>query len=141
METPEVARALEKIADLLEVREVNPFRVRAYRTAAQTVRDLSVPLAEFVRAGGKRLGDLQGLGADPTGKITTLMHTGELPQLRELREHVPTGLCEFRAPSAWRSPQATQTYPQKWERPNPFPIRPEYHPQKVSVRDGRTVAT
>lgn len=121
METPEVARALERIADLLVVREVNPFRVRAYRTAAQTVRDLSVPLAEFVRAGGKRLGALQGLGADPTGKITTLMDTGELPQLRELREQVLTGLCEFRAPSAWRSSESRSNIPPKVGATEPLP--------------------
>jgi DNA polymerase (family 10) len=52
MENPEVVQVLEEIADLLEFREANPFRVRAYRTATRTVRDLPEPLAEFVRAEG-----------------------------------------------------------------------------------------
>lgn len=95
MENPEVARALDEVADLLELREANPFRVRAYRTAARTVRDLPESLAELSRE--KRLEDLPGIGADLAGKITTLVNTGELPLLRELREQVPAGLREIMA--------------------------------------------
>ena len=97
MENPEVAQALDEVADLLEIREANPFRVRAYRNAARSIRDLAEPLAEYIRSPDKRLDDLPGIGADLAGKITGLMNTGELPLLRELREQVPPGLREIMA--------------------------------------------
>ena len=46
MENPEVAQVFEEVADLLDLQGANPFRVRAYRNAARTIRDLSEPLAE-----------------------------------------------------------------------------------------------
>ena len=46
MENPEVAQVFEEVADLLELQGANPFRVRAYRSAARTIRDVSEPLAE-----------------------------------------------------------------------------------------------
>jgi DNA polymerase (family 10) len=42
MENPEVARIFEEVADLLELQDANPFRMRAYRSAARTIRDLSL---------------------------------------------------------------------------------------------------
>jgi DNA polymerase (family 10) len=95
MENPEVAGMLDEVADLLEIRQANPFRVRAYRSAARTVRDLPEPLAEFTRAEGKQLEDLPGIGADLAGKITTLLNTGDLLLLRELRSQIPAGLREI----------------------------------------------
>ncbi len=41
MENPKVAQVFEEVADLLEIQGENPFRVRAYRNAARTIRDLS----------------------------------------------------------------------------------------------------
>ena len=51
MENPEVAQMFEEVADLLDIQGENPFRVRAYRNAARTIRDLSEPLVED--AGGE----------------------------------------------------------------------------------------
>ena len=49
MENPEVAQVFEEVADLLEIQGANPFRVRAYRNAVRTIRDLSQSLAEYCR--------------------------------------------------------------------------------------------
>jgi DNA polymerase (family X) len=46
MENPEVAQVFEEVADLLDIQGENPFRVRAYRKAARTIRDLSESLAQ-----------------------------------------------------------------------------------------------
>src|SRR6516162_4631073 len=92
MENPEIAAAFDEVADLLELQEANPFRVRAYRNAARTVRDLSEPLAQMAAAEKRRLEDLPGIGADLAGKIRELLQTGELSVLRETRAKVPTGL-------------------------------------------------
>src|SRR5215831_3718415 len=51
MENVEIARVLEQYADLLDIRAENPFRVRSYRKAAQTVAGLSRPVAQLIEAG------------------------------------------------------------------------------------------
>src|SRR5438128_7887264 len=92
MENPEVAQVFEEIADLLDIQGENPFRVRAYRNAARTIRDLSAPLAHLPP---ERLEDLDGIGQDLAGKIRTLLETGDLPLRQELRGEVPPGLRDL----------------------------------------------
>jgi adenosylcobalamin-dependent ribonucleoside-diphosphate reductase len=95
MENVEVAQAFDEVADLLELQGANPFRVRAYRNAARTVRDLAEPLTEIAGDRDRRLDDLPGIGPDLAGKITTLLQTGDLPLRRELRGQVPAGLRDM----------------------------------------------
>ena len=95
MENPEVAQAFEEVADLLEIQEANPFRVRAYRTAARTIRDLAEPLARIAADPERKLSDLPGIGEDLSGKIQTLLDTGDLPLRAELRGQLPAGLREL----------------------------------------------
>lgn len=89
MTNAEIAAVFEQIADLLEFQGANPFRVRAYRTAARTVGELTEPLAEIVAAGEKDLTELPGIGEDLAEKIVTLLKTGSLPLLEELKSQVP----------------------------------------------------
>src|SRR5262245_51773233 len=95
MENPEVAQVFEEVADLLEIQGANPFRVRAYRTAARTIRDLSEPLAEIANDPDRKLVDLTGIGADLAEKIATILQTSDLPLRQELRSQVPAGLCDL----------------------------------------------
>ena len=89
MENPEVAQVFEEVADLLDIQGENPFRVRAYRNAARTIRDLSAPLAQMPP---ERLEDLPGIGKDLAGKIQTLLKAGDLPLRQELSRQLPSGL-------------------------------------------------
>ena len=59
----QVAQVFEEVADLLDIQGANPFRVRAYRTAARTIRDLSERLADIC-ADPKKLERLSGIGKD-----------------------------------------------------------------------------
>jgi DNA polymerase (family 10) len=95
MENPEIAQSFDEVADLLELQEANPFRVRAYRNAARTIRDLAEPVAEIAADPRRRLEDLPGIGADLAGKIRTLFQTGDLPLRQQLREQVPAGLRDL----------------------------------------------
>jgi DNA polymerase (family 10) len=95
MENPEVSQAFEEVADLLELQEGNPFRVRAYRNAARTINDLSETVAEIALDPTRKLEDLPGIGADLAGKIRTLLETGDLPLRRQLRSQVPAGLRDM----------------------------------------------
>ena len=85
---PEIAQSLDDIADLLELEAANPFRVRAYRNAARTVRGLGKDVAEIL-ADGEHASKLRGIGADLADKIRTLAATGHLPLLDQLRKKTP----------------------------------------------------
>lgn len=96
MENPEVAQAFDETADLLELQGANPFRIRAYRTAARTIRDVREPLLQLAcGASPRRLEDLPGIGADLAGKITDGLRTGRFTFLDELRRQVPAGLRDL----------------------------------------------
>lgn len=80
------AAILGEIADLLEKRGVNPFRVRAYRRAAGTVRGLSESVWEIDRAEGVAgLMRLPGIGRSLARTLNQLAHSGRLPLWERLR--------------------------------------------------------
>ena len=82
----EVAKRLEEVAELLETQEANPYRVRAYRTAAETVRNLKQPLHQLLEAEGlEGLQRLPGIGRSLARAIEQLVWTGRLSLLDQLR--------------------------------------------------------
>ncbi len=87
----DIARIFEEIADLLEIQEANPFRVRAYRNAARTVGDVRRDLAQAV-AGGKKLPKLPGIGADLAAKIEEIAKTGTTQLLEKLHQELPPAI-------------------------------------------------
>jgi DNA polymerase (family 10) len=90
----QVAQVLAQLADLLEIEGANPFRVRAYRGAAQTVAGLGESLADKVRR-GEDLSALPGIGRDLADKLATLVETGTLPLLEEVKARTPETLGEL----------------------------------------------
>ena len=90
----EIAAIFNRIADLLEIQNENPFRVRAYRNAARTVQGLSRSLAEMVQ-GGEVLEALPTIGKDLAAKIREIVTTGSLRKLKELEGAVSPGLVEL----------------------------------------------
>jgi len=87
----DVADIFNEIADLLDIQDANPFRIRAYRSAARTVGALSKKLADMVDK-GEDLAKIQGIGRDLAGKIEEIVKTGKLSLLTELEASVPAGL-------------------------------------------------
>jgi DNA polymerase (family 10) len=87
----DIAVIFEEMADLLEVEEANPFRVRAYRNAARTVRALGRELSEML-AEGRDLTELSGIGKDLAAKIAEIIATGHAEALDKLHKEVPAGL-------------------------------------------------
>jgi DNA polymerase (family 10) len=90
----EVAAAFTRVADLLEIRGDNPFRVRAYRTAARTVADLPDSVARMAAA-GEDLTALPGIGADLAAKIREIAARGSLGLLDELQHAMPGELARL----------------------------------------------
>ena len=95
MQNPDIARVFDEVADLLEIQDANPFRVRAYRNAARTIRDYPEPIAELVHSGGKDLTEIPGIGEDLAEKITDIVKTGELPLRKQLAAKLPAGLLDL----------------------------------------------
>lgn len=90
----DIAAIFDELADLLEIEDANPFRVRAYRNAARTVRGLGRPLGELV-AEGKDLTKLQGIGKELAAKIVEILESGHAKALDKLHKEVPASLEEI----------------------------------------------
>lgn len=89
-----VAEMFNTMADLLEIKGENPFRIRAYRTAAHTVYSLSNDVSELLE-NGEDLSRLPGIGKDLASKIEQIVMTGQLEALEELKEEVPFELISL----------------------------------------------
>jgi hypothetical protein len=81
-----LADALKEVADLLEAQGANPFRVRAYRGAAKTIRGLRAPVDEILNAEGVAgLMQLPGIGRSLAHALEHLVRSGKFPLLERLR--------------------------------------------------------
>ena len=92
----DIALAVDEIAELLALTGENPFRIRAYRRAAQVVRSLPQELAPRIAAGFDP-DLLPGIGADLANKIRELVSSGHFLKLDQLRRSVPAGLRDLLA--------------------------------------------
>jgi len=90
METARIAQIIDEMGTLLEIRGENPFRCRAYHTAAQALLNLPVDLREMIADGS--LKEVPGIGDTMHAKIVQLATTGQLPSYDELRRTTPPGL-------------------------------------------------
>jgi DNA polymerase (family 10) len=90
----DIAAVFDEIADILEIEGANPFRIRAYRNAARTLRDLPQDVAVMLTK-GQDLTELPGIGEDLAAKIKEIAETGTAAMLEEHRKAVPTTLTEL----------------------------------------------
>ena len=90
----EIAAIFTEIADLLEIEEANPFRVRAYRNAARIVSELGRDVRDML-ARGEDLTRLPGIGADLAGKMREIVETGSCRALEKLRTELPPAVAEL----------------------------------------------
>jgi len=90
----EIAELFNRYADLLEIEDANPFRVRAYRNAARVVGGDSRSMADLL-AQRRDLSELPGIGKDLAAKIAAIVATGRLPQLEEIEKRTPRALSEL----------------------------------------------
>lgn len=93
MDNYEVARVFRSIADMLEIKGENRFRINAYRRAARAVEEIPEPVAGRVREDSLR--EIPGIGKDLAAKITELVQTGGLAYYEELKAEIPPGLVSL----------------------------------------------
>jgi DNA polymerase (family 10) len=99
MTNSQIAAVFDQIADLLEFKGENAFRVRAYRNGARAIRDLPDSVVSIVADDWRRLLQIDGVGKAVAEKAVTLVQTGGLPQLDGLLAEIPeTVLAMMRVP-------------------------------------------
>ena len=92
MDNKSVARVFGEIADLLEIKGANAFKIRAYRSAADTIGPWPDPV---VRMDDKQLRDLPGVGKDLAAKIRELGETGACTYHQELLQEFPPTILDL----------------------------------------------
>ena len=89
MRNQEIVRIFNDIADLLEIKGENPFRIRAYRRAALNIESLTKDVSEILK---DELLKIPGIGQDLAGKIDEYVKTGRIQAYEDLKKDVPEGL-------------------------------------------------
>jgi DNA polymerase (family 10) len=98
MNNAEVAHVFAEVADLLEIKGEDSFRVNSYRRVARTIGDLAADINDLAARG--ELATLPGVGKGSADKIQQLLETGRLPLRDELLAEVPGSLLQLlRIPS------------------------------------------
>jgi len=89
----DVARTLEEIAVLLELKGENPFKIRAYENAARAIDGLSQELGALIEEG--KLIEVPGIGETISGKVAELWKSGRMKYYEELVDSTPPGYVEM----------------------------------------------
>ena len=92
MENQDIARVLEEIAALLEIKGANPFKIRAYRNAAETISTMAERVGDLSM---EALLDIPGIGKDLAARIRELAGTGTLTYHQELLAAYPATLLDL----------------------------------------------
>ena len=92
MDNLAIARILAEIGDLLEIKGENPFKIRAYRNAADTVIHETRSISTLTPP--ERL-ELQGIGRDLAAKIGELLETGAIRYHQDLLEEFPPTVLDL----------------------------------------------
>jgi DNA polymerase (family 10) len=92
MENLAIARVLAEIGDLLEIKNENPFKIRAYRNASETIAHTAERIADLSDA--ERLA-IQGIGRDLNAKIAELITTGTIAYHQALLQEFPPTILDL----------------------------------------------
>lgn len=94
----DIARIFDEIADILDLKSEEVYKIRAYRKAARTIETLTQDLTVMAERGGvKELKKIPGIGEGIAKKIVEIAETGDCRKHRELMEEIPPGLLALLA--------------------------------------------
>ncbi|MCX5779690.1 MAG: helix-hairpin-helix domain-containing protein, partial [Firmicutes bacterium] len=93
MTNREIARILDHIADILQFKDDNPFKVKAYRQAANSIYHLDEDIHYLYEKG--RLDEIPGVGKAIKAKIEEMVEKGNSEYYDRLLTQVPTGLQDM----------------------------------------------
>ncbi len=95
MRNREVATVLVKIADMLQIKGDNPYKIRAYRKAAESIYHLDEDIAILYEKG--RIREVPGIGDAVAAKIGEILNTGSCEYYDRLSKEIPVGLLDMLA--------------------------------------------
>ena len=86
MKNKELASIFQKMADILEFKGDNPFKINAYRKAARILNDLTADINEVVQSG--MLQDIPGIGKGTADKIVEYLETGTIAKFDQVKKGI-----------------------------------------------------
>ncbi len=92
MTNREIAQAFHQLAQLMELHQDNPFKIRSYENAYLKLKKLEEPLSEMP---AEAIAQLPGIGTAITAKIEELLQNGSMAALDKYRQQTPTGVVEM----------------------------------------------
>ncbi len=92
MTNKEIAKQFQYLAEIMELHEDNPFKIKSYLNAYLTIRKLPDPLAEIPQA---EIEKIKGIGSSTSASIRELLDTGHMQALDKFEEKTPQGVREM----------------------------------------------
>src|SRR5215210_7457026 len=97
VDNKDVAGVLNRIADLMEFKDENPFKLRSYRLAAETIEEMQSSIAEMAaRGGAAELQQIPGIGKSISSQIIEIIQTGTSTVFEGLKEELPETVLDLR---------------------------------------------
>ncbi|MFA5276380.1 MAG: DNA polymerase/3'-5' exonuclease PolX [Candidatus Omnitrophota bacterium] len=93
MNVAELSAVLRNIASILEIRDENVFRIRAYEKAAENIERFPNTLETLIKE--DKLSEIPGIGKDLSSKIKEFYATGKIKAYEDLKKTTPPGLLEL----------------------------------------------
>ncbi|MEE8423257.1 MAG: helix-hairpin-helix domain-containing protein, partial [Thermodesulfobacteriota bacterium] len=95
MENREIAEIFYEIANILEIKGENPFRIRSYRNAGLTIENLTLDLKTIIDRDESELEKIPNIGKSLHEKIVEIIKTGKCTFLEKLLKEIPSSLLEL----------------------------------------------
>ncbi len=92
MTNKEIARSFNRLGKIMELHNENPFKVRSYYNAYNTLRKVELPLSEMDHA---QLCEIKGVGKNIADKILEMVETGSLATYKKYADDTPQGIIEM----------------------------------------------
>ena len=86
MKNREIASIFQKMADILEFKDDNPFKINAYRKSARILNDLTTDIEEIAHSG--KLQNIPGIGKGTAEKIVEYLETGKITKFEHVRKDI-----------------------------------------------------
>ena len=95
MDNGKISAQITKLADLLEFQGANSFKIRAYRRGARVIKDSTDSFETIVSHDPSQLLQIDGIGKGVAEKITQLVQEGEISEINEILETVPSTVLDI----------------------------------------------
>ncbi len=92
MTNKEIAKQFQYLAEIMELHEDNPFKIKTYQNNYLTIRKLPEPLAEMPV---EEMGKIKGIGSSTVAAIQEMLASGTMQALRKFEEKTPPGVQEM----------------------------------------------